>query len=331
MKERFGIKKVLRWLPGVLISILIITLIGKVVDLNVFTNSIAEFDIKDILVIIAITLISLAARAVIWMKLLPKVQFIDSFLIINESYLFNNLIPRSGEIIKTILFAQPASENAIKIFSCVIVERSFDLVIAATMFLATFPFVSQLNSLRPIALTLLMLFLFTLIAGLLIAIKAQKVKNWLMKIGERDSNFKEKILPRIELFIDGFQILTNWKQIFSVLFWIIISWLLWTSIIFYTVNTIFQGVRFWWAIFIQGVLALGIALPSAPAGLGVFEGTVVASLSVFDISAEKALAIAVVIHLFQIVVTTIIGLIAVMKQGESISDIFRKIRSERQR
>jgi len=324
------IKKILRWLPGLLITILATFLIYKFVDIDELVNSLSEISFNNILVIVVITLISLAARAVAWMKLLPKVSFIDSFLLINESYLFNNLIPRSGELVKTILFAKPASEHAFTIISSVIVERSLDLVIATSMFLVTFPFVIQLNSIRPIAYTLLILFLLFLISGFLIALNAEKVKSWLRNIGKRNTNFMEKILPRIELVIDGFLILTNWRQFISVLFWIIISWLLWTFILFYGINTIHGGNKFWWAIFTQGVLALGIALPSAPAGLGVFEGTMVAALSVFNINKEESLGIAVVIHFIQIIITTVIGFIAVMKQGESISDILKKIQSSRQ-
>jgi uncharacterized protein (TIRG00374 family) len=320
----------MRWLPGLLISILAIFFIIKVVDINVLVYSISEIGIKSIMIIAVITIISLAARAVAWMKLLPRVNFIDSFLLINESYLFNNMIPRSGELVKTILFAKPASEHAFTVFSSVIVERSLDLIIAASMFLVTFPFVSQLNSIRPIAFALLILFLLFLISGFLIALNAEKVKTWLRNIGKRNTNFMEKVLPRIEMVIDGFSILTNWRQFLSVLFWIIISWFLWTFIIFYGINTVHSDVKFWWAIFTEGVLSLGIALPSAPAGLGVFEGTMIAALSVFDINTEEALGIAVVIHLVQIAITTIIGFIAVMRQGESISNILNKIRSTKQ-
>ncbi len=330
MKEKFIITNILRWLPGLLITILAIFLIYKFVDIDELFNSLSEISLNNILVIVVITLISIAARAVAWMKLLPKVSFIDSFLLINESYLFNNLIPRSGELVKTILFAKPASENAFTVISSVIIERSLDLVIAASMFLATFPFVIQLNSIRPIAYTLLILFLLFLISGFLIALNAEKVKNWLRNIGKRNTNFMEKILPRIEMVIDGFLILTNWRQFVSVLFWIIISWLLWTFILFYGINAIHGGKKFWWAIFTQGVLALGIALPSAPAGLGVFEGSMVAALSVFNINREESLGIAVVIHFIQIIITTVIGFIAVMKQGESISEILKKIQSSRQ-
>ena len=73
------------------------------------------------------------------MKLLPGVKFVDAFFITNESYLFNNLIPRSGEIIKAILFAKPSQRTTMEIVSSVVIERILDLVIAASMFFFTLP------------------------------------------------------------------------------------------------------------------------------------------------------------------------------------------------
>jgi uncharacterized protein (TIRG00374 family) len=319
--------KFLRWLPGVFISILAIIIIIRIVDFKVLMQSIKEIGIINILVISGITIISLGARAVAWMKLLPKVKFSDSFLLINEAYLFNNLIPRSGELVKTILFAKPASENAFKIVSSVIIERSLDLVIAASMFLITFPFISRLNSIRPIAILLLIGFVLFLILVFLVSVNAEKVKKLLRNIGNKNSGFIEKILPKIEMVIDGFQVITNWRQIISVFLWISISWLLWTFLLFFGLKVIHGDTKFWWAIFTEGVLALGIALPSAPAGLGVYEGTMIAALSVFEIPAEIALGLAVVIHLIQIGITSIIGFIAIAKHGESIPAIFQRIRS----
>ena len=138
-------------------------------------------------------------------------------------------------------------------------------------------------------------------------------------------------MPLVSKIIDGFNILTDFRQFFSILVWILVSWILWTAIVYVGMITIDGRVKIWWSLFTQGVLALGIALPSAPAGLGVFEGSMVAALSVFDISAEKAFAIAVVIHLIQIVQTAILGIIGIVRQGDSIAAILGRISSSRKK
>ena len=90
------LKKVLRWLPGLLISTAVSYFIFKLVDTDVLLQSIKQISILDMVIIGIVTLLSIVARAFVWMQLLPRVKFIDSFLIINESYLFNNIIPRSN-------------------------------------------------------------------------------------------------------------------------------------------------------------------------------------------------------------------------------------------
>jgi glycosyltransferase 2 family protein len=322
--------KFLRWLPGVIISIAVVFFISRAVDLNEVANAIKNIGTLNILIIALITSASLGVRAIAWMKLLPKMKFMDAFLLLNEAYLFNNLIPRSGELVKTVLFAKPAQESSYRIISSVIVERSLDLVIAASMFFITFPFIPltpELDSIRPIAFFLLILFFVFLVIAFLIALNAEKVIELLGKLGKKSSFFIEKILPKIEMVIDGFKILTNWRQIISIFFWIAISWSLWVLLLFIGLKAMHGETRFWWAIFTEGVLALGIALPSAPAGLGVFEGTMVFGLSLFDIPKETSFGLAVVIHTLQIAMTSIIGFIALLRQGESLSAVLQRIKS----
>lgn len=324
-------KNILRWIPGILVSFLVIYFISRVVDLNTLINSIRQINFGTIILMAVITIISLGARAVVWMKLLPNVKFFDAFFVTNESYLFNNLIPRSGEIIKAILFAEPAGKSALEVISSVIVERSIDLIIAASMFLITFPFISSLESVRPVAVAFLLLFGIFLTVCFFVAMKSELVKKWLSKIGKRNQMFREKVIPKVEMIIDGFQVLTDLKQFSSVLLWILITWSLWTIILIIGLSSISPDFKFWWAIFTEGMLALGIALPSAPAGLGVYEGTMVAALSAFGVQAEKSLGIAVVIHLIQITLTSIFGVVGVVKQGDSISSILSRIRVSKNR
>ena len=71
---------------------------------------------------------------------------------------------------------------------------------------------------------------------------------------------------------------------------------------------------------------MGIALPSAPASLGVYEGAMVFALSAFGISKELSFGIAIIIHLMQIIITSALGIIGVIRQGDSISDIISRIK-----
>jgi glycosyltransferase 2 family protein len=319
-------KNFLKWLPGIVISLLAVYFVFRVVDVPTLMNAFNMIDIGDIILMIVITIISLGARAVVWMKLLPGVGFLDAFFITNESYLFNNLIPRSGEVIKAILFSEVSDKKVMEVVSSVVVERSLDLVVAATMFLATFPFVSRLESVKPFAIGFLVLFGLFLIFCFFLALKADLVKRFLKSLGKKSVFLREKLNPQIEKVIDGFKVLNNLRQFASVLLWILITWSLWTIILVIGLSSISPDFQFWWAIFTEGVLALGIALPSAPAGLGVYEGAMVVALSAFGVPYESSFGIAIVIHLMQIIITSGFGIAGVLRQGDSISAILSRIR-----
>jgi len=326
-----NIAPLLRWLPGIIISVIVIFFITRVVAFDQLVRSVGQFGLINILVISGITLLSLAARAVVWMSLIPGLKFPKAFLLINESYLFNNIIPRSGEIIKIFQFSKSASEPAMKVFSRVIVERALDLIIAALLVLSTIPFITQLQTVQIAAKFLLILLIILFVAIFIIAFNAEKTKMWLGSLSTSGSIYRQKILPRIEMTIDGFKILTNLGQFLSIILWILVTWFLWTVVLFYGIFSIYPEARFWWAMFTEGVLALGIALPSAPAGLGVFEGSMIVALSVFDINTENALGISIIIHIIQIVLTSLIGVIAVVTQGDTFSEIIGRIISSRRR
>ena len=85
----------------------------------------------------------------------------------------------------------------------------------------------------------------------------------------------------------------------------------------------------WWTGFVLGVVSLGIAIPSAPAGLGVYEAAMVAALSFLGYPAGMALAVALVAHLIHISFTAIVGGIGLMREGETLTGLYNRLRNFR--
>ena len=72
---------------------------------------------------------------------------------------------------------------------------------------------------------------------------------------------------------------------------------------------------FWAAAFMLLGLNLAIALPSTPAQLGVFEGSIVIALEILGLPRDRALAFAVLYHVMQIVPVTLYGGIMLARYG----------------
>jgi len=76
------------------------------------------------------------------------------------------------------------------------------------------------------------------------------------------------------------------------------------------------------AVFI--ISSLGMAMPSSPGAVGVFEAAVIFGLGLFKVDKELALAIGLLIHMMQYVPTTVSGLLVLAKSGLSLKSLKRR-------
>ena len=68
--------------------------------------------------------------------------------------------------------------------------------------------------------------------------------------------------------------------------------------------------------------ALGMAMPSTPGAVGVFEAAIVFGLNhLFNVDKELALAIGLLIHMMQYIPTTAAGLVVLARSGLSLKSI----------
>jgi hypothetical protein len=84
-------------------------------------------------------------------------------------------------------------------------------------------------------------------------------------------------------------------------------------------------VEFWWIGFIVGVISLGIALPSAPASLGIYEVAMVGAFSLLGVPTSQALAVALVAHFIHITITGFFGVYAIFRDGENIAGLYQRL------
>ncbi|RPJ44951.1 MAG: hypothetical protein EHM21_09770, partial [Chloroflexi bacterium] len=79
----------LRWLPGVLITLLAIWLLARVINWPDFLASLRQMPVGLLFLTVCIYLVSMIARAVAWQFLLQRqVSVPRTVLTLNEGYLF---------------------------------------------------------------------------------------------------------------------------------------------------------------------------------------------------------------------------------------------------
>ena len=316
-----------RWLPGLIISIVALWLVVRNVTLQNFGDALALVSPASLVLVIALYLISLGLRALCWQILLQrKAPYPRVLFVLSEGYLLNNLLPlRVGELGRAALLGRDKGLGLFRVLSTIVVERAYDLAIAASLVLSTIPLVLNMDSSRALAIGILSLVILGLFGLYWMARYRDRVQALATKLGARSAFITKWILPKLGSVLDGFAVLTRPEYFALSLGLMLLSW---GSIIleeFIILRSLVPQAPLWWVGFVMSAAALGAAVPSAPAALGVFEGFTVGALSLLGVSPDKGLAFAILAHLVSFTFSNIMGIIGLIREGESISSLYQRL------
>ena len=319
-----------RWLPGVIISVvaLVILLTLSKWNWSDLIQSWQAFQWPTLVGIIVLTVFSLLVRSALWRTLLEERTTITrTFFIINIGYMLNNLFPlRMGEIGRAVFMGGATRLSPFHVLSTIVIERAFDLVMAAILVLSTLPLALGQDWMRPVATVTLVIVVGMLAVLFLMARYREKVHQISIRLGQRWKLVQKYIIPQVDALLEGLQALTSPRRFLLVLFWVVLNWLLWIFIYYIGILAIAPAAPFWWAMFADALLALGVAIPSAPAALGVYEASMVAALTILGVAYAPALAYAFLMHFIQFLITAVFGFWGLAREGKSLSNLWTEIR-----
>jgi hypothetical protein len=320
-------RNVRRWLPGAVISVVALFLVFRVVTFQDLGKAFASVQAPNLAIAIAISIGSMFIRAGAWKVLLGnKPTITQCFFIINEGYLLNNLFPlKAGEIGRAVFMGKAIKVSPFHVLSTIVIERAFDLIFAAALLLSTLPLALGVDWARPAGIATLIMMGALVAALYLMARFTQQVHAIAIKIGRRWKLFNRYVIPQVDSLLDGLSALTNWRQFLISVALIGATWVSWIGIYYVTLISIAPAAPVWWAMFADSLLALGVAIPSAPAGLGVYEAAMVLALTILGIAQPTALAYAIILHFMQFCITAIFGFWGILRERQSLSTLFSDI------
>lgn len=278
-------------------SLVILNLIGYVllvhwvvdnIDPRRFAGYLAGIPVSGIFASLTIYLITLALYGV-RMALLLKTGFRISFFIINLGYAMNALLPlRLGEGFKIVIGHRLYQIPLTTLFAASVTEKLADvlklLLLGAIIAIFAASSFVRANVLTPLVV----------IAALAIALIALSRKHMvtLFRLLPKGGRVR-RIYIELHKHFDGYPL----GQIAALTVAIGCTNII---LIFVAINSYLPGVAFSVldAISLFLILAFAVALPSAPAGLGLFEGGAMVYLTQkIGVSDEASLAVAGVLHL----------------------------------
>ena len=318
----------LRLLLGVLVSLVCLGFIFTQIDLNQFITAWRLADYRWVFASMVVTVLWLLVRAAAWRALLKNnAAYSHVFYAINQGYLLNNLLPfRLGEVGRAYLLGRKSGLGFWQVLPTIFIERLVDLVLAVGIFLGALPFVVGANW----AGQAVWITGGVMLAGLgmlfVLAHNRPRVQALAASLGKRIPLVARLASHSLPHFLEGLSVLVDLRRFLASLGWLLLNWGIGILQFHLVMLAFFPQAQPLWSIFTLGAAALGLAAPSSPGGVGVYEFAIMTALAQFVDAPAVTAAFAFTAHILQILITGILGAYALYRDGSSLASLYRQVR-----
>lgn len=273
-------------------------------------------------------------RAIRWRIILgpaaPDLPVAPLWRAIAVGMMVNNIYPaRLGEIARA--YALTRETDRVSLTSAVAslaVDRVFDaltlmLLLVSAMLAPDFPKGMTVAG-QPVERGAMVFAAGTLglfvVLYVIVAFPRQLVRAYAGVVGRVAPRLVERGSAIINAFSEGLGVLRSPRRSISVFVWALIHWLVNALAFWIGFKALGIDVPFSAANFLQGIIAIGVALPSSPGFFGVFEAAAKVGLAVYGITGSQAVSWAIGFHILAFIPITLIGLYYFARLGLHFSD-----------
>jgi uncharacterized protein (TIRG00374 family) len=277
-------------------------------------------------------LLGQVCRANSWQTILGQhLPFARVFSALNAGYLLNNLLPlRLGELGRAYLISRTHKLSAAQALSSVLVERVIDLCMLVGMLAAFVPLAIGLTG-TPVAVAVA--FLLPVIAlSILFVVSRRPV--WMLRVLQRAIALLARLWQnagRVEeifhSFVDGMAALNDGRRFWTAVMWSGAAWASAGGSTWLMVRAFVPEATMGMGFFVLVVVGLGIAVPSAPGAIGVWQAAAVAALSAFQVDKTLALSFGLLNHLANFALLSLLGAVALAREGETLAHLAQSARA----
>jgi uncharacterized protein (TIRG00374 family) len=326
-------KDVKRWLPGAVISILLLAAILYFVDLGAMLDSIRHANYTLLAIALATGFIWIAVRAIVWRTLLRnRASYSDVFFTIGEGYLLNNFLPfRLGEIGRAFLLSRKSDMQFMEILPTIVIERATDLGFSAMILLAAIPFVVGAEGAGRIGIIVGVIILIAFVILYVLARYNQRALNLFHTLSARWPTLQRAGGSFLESFFLGLAVLKDGWLFVRFLFWMCLNWGIAIISYYLIIRAFFPQAQLVWGMFGLGGAAFGGAIPSLPGAVGTFEGAFGGAVTLLTGDQSTALAVALTGRLYNYINSGVIGGIGLLREGQTLSGIYQQLKNYRSR
>jgi uncharacterized protein (TIRG00374 family) len=233
-------------------------------------------------------------------------------------FMANNLLPaRAGEVARAYVVTRQLPVRFTTALASVGVERVFDgLIMLALMAVAiaapTFPSSTVVGgrSVSALATSAALLFGGMLLLALLVVHRPAPWIALFSRIARRllPATAAERVVHWVDGVIAGLVVLKSPVRFAGVVFWSVVMWLTNAAAFAVCFRAFGLDVPVEGALLLQGIIGFGVAVPSTPGFVGVFEAATLVTLRIYGVESSHAVSYALTYHLTTFLPITLLGL-----------------------
>jgi uncharacterized protein (TIRG00374 family) len=242
----------------------------------------------------------------------------------------NNVLPaRAGEIARAYALTQQTKVPLSTSIASLAVDRLFDMLVLLLLAVAAFldpafPRDAEVAGQTIGSLAQGSVVLVTLVFAALYGLAffpTQIVRIYEIFTRRISKTLEDRGKAVLTRFSEGLSVLKSPRRFAAVLSWTIIHWLVNALGFWYGFKAVGIELPFSAALFLQTLIAVGVALPSAPGFFGFFEKITVVGLAIYGVGAPQATSFAIGYHILTFIPITVIGLWYFAKLGLHLKEI----------
>jgi glycosyltransferase 2 family protein len=246
-------------------------------------------------------------------------------------FMANNLLPvRAGEIARAYAARQAAAVRFTTALASIAVERVFDgLMLVALLTLAlvvpSFPRHAMIGGVRLAGLATAGAALFAgiLVVALLVVHRPAPWIALLARVAHAllPLRLADRVTHLAQGLVAGLEVLKSPGRFLGVVAWSLVLWLVNAASFAVCFRAFGLPVPPEGAFLLQGVIGFGVALPSSPGFVGVFEAATRGTLALYGVDATRAVSYAVAYHVGTFFPITLLGLASLSRMRLHLAEL----------
>jgi glycosyltransferase 2 family protein len=301
---------------GIAISILALALVVRQIDVGAVGRVLGNATPAWVLAVAAFIGIDVACRTVRWQGLLAPIQpvrFVPVLGYLLVGYLANNVLPaRLGELVRSHYLGDREGMSRATTLGTIVVERVVDTVVLVAIASAAI----LLLHVRGIVASAVLVGVG--LTGLLVVALAVALVAHRLPYADRVLVAVERWPTVIRLagrLRGGLAVAGRPRTVAVAVAWSVVAWS--ATVVAFAAAGQAVGVELTWgqAALLAAGVSLATAIPAGPGYLGTFELAAVQVAAVFGVGADPAVALAVLVHVVILVLTSAGGAIALLRLG----------------